>query len=86
MAGARSRASRRSIPTLAIEVAQCQRLVKGYGDTHERGWKSFGVLMSVVARAGTTLAPTTLAELREAALADERGLALNAALARHALA
>jgi indolepyruvate ferredoxin oxidoreductase beta subunit len=73
-------------PTLAIEVAQCQRLVKGYGDTHARGWQNFGVLMGVVARAGATLAPATLAELREAALADERGLALNAALARHALA
>ena len=28
-------------PALAVEVAQCQRLVKGYGDTHERGWRSF---------------------------------------------
>jgi indolepyruvate ferredoxin oxidoreductase beta subunit len=73
-------------PALAIEVAQCQRLVKGYGETHERGWRSFGLLMGVVERAAATLAPATLAELREAALADERGLALNAALARHALA
>ena len=24
-------------PALAVEVAQCQRLVKGYSDTHERG-------------------------------------------------
>jgi indolepyruvate ferredoxin oxidoreductase, beta subunit len=73
-------------PALAVEVAQCQRLVKGYGDTHARGWNSFGVLMGVVARGAAALAPATLAELREAALADERGLALNAALARHALA
>jgi len=73
-------------PALAIEVAQCQRLVKGYGDTHARGWSSFTTLMAVVARAGAGLAPATLAELRDAALADERGLALNAALARHALA
>ena len=42
--------------------------------------------MAVVARAGAALAPATLAELRDAALADERGAALNAALARHALA
>ena len=48
-------------PALAVEVAQCQRLVKGYSDTHERGWKSFGVLMDVVGRAGATLAPATLA-------------------------
>ena len=73
-------------PALAIEVAQCQRLVKGYGDTHARGWASFTTLMGVVARAGAALAPATLAELRDAALADERGLALNAALVRHALA
>jgi indolepyruvate ferredoxin oxidoreductase beta subunit len=73
-------------PALATAVAQCQRLVKGYGDTHERGWKSFGALMDVVDRAGATLAPATLAELREAALADEHGAGLQAALARHGLA
>jgi indolepyruvate ferredoxin oxidoreductase beta subunit len=78
-----------SDPALAVEVAQCQRLVKGYGDTHERGWRNFGVLMGVVGRAGSTggaLAPATLAELRDAALADEHGHGLAAALQRHALA
>jgi indolepyruvate ferredoxin oxidoreductase, beta subunit len=73
-------------PELAVEVAQCQRLVKGYGDTHERGVRHFDMLMAVVRRAGTTLAPATLRELREAALADELGTTLQAALARHALA
>ena len=73
-------------PELAVEVAQCQRLVKGYGDTHERGVRHFDMLMAVVRRAGTTLAPATLRELREAALADELGTTLHAALARHALA
>jgi indolepyruvate ferredoxin oxidoreductase beta subunit len=73
-------------PALAVEVAQCQRLVKGYGDTHERGWRNFAVLMGVVGRAGAALAPQTLAELRDAALADEHGLGLAAALKRHALA
>ena len=67
-------------------MAQCQRLVKGYGDTHERGVRHFDMLMAVVRRAGTTLAPATLRELREAALADELGTTLHAALARHALA
>ncbi len=28
-------------PYLAVELAECQTLVKGYGDTHERGWRSF---------------------------------------------
>ena len=73
-------------PALALEVAQCQRLVKGYGDTHARGWRNFGTLMAVVEKNADTLAPATLRSLRDAALADERGDALHAALVRHALA
>jgi indolepyruvate ferredoxin oxidoreductase beta subunit len=73
-------------PRLAVEVAQCQRLVKGYGDTHARGWRNFETLMAVVQRAGASLAPATLRELRDAALADEHGDELRATLARHALA
>ena len=73
-------------PELAVEVAQCQRLVKGYSDTHERGVRNFETVMAVVQKAGSTLAPATLRELREAALADEHGSALRASLARHALA
>ena len=67
-------------------MAQCQRLVKGYSDTHERGWRNFATLMGVVGRAGAALAPATLRELRDAALADEHGHGLAAALRRHALA
>ena len=67
-------------------MAQCQRLVKGYSDTHERGVRHFDMLMAVVHRAGATLAPATLRDLREAALADEHGNRLQAALAQHALA
>jgi indolepyruvate ferredoxin oxidoreductase beta subunit len=73
-------------PALAIEVAQCQRLVKGYSDTHERGLRNYDVLMAALQRAGGTLAPATLRELRDAALADENGGQLKAALSRHALA
>jgi indolepyruvate ferredoxin oxidoreductase, beta subunit len=73
-------------PQLAIEVAQCQRLVKGYSETHERGLRNYGILRAVVERAGVTLAPATLRELRESALADEHGEALRSALVRHALA
>jgi indolepyruvate ferredoxin oxidoreductase, beta subunit len=73
-------------PQLAVEVARCQRLVKGYSDTHERGMHNFERLMAAVRRAGATLAPATLADLREAALADEQGAKLEATLARHALA
>jgi indolepyruvate ferredoxin oxidoreductase beta subunit len=73
-------------PQLALEVAQCQRLVKGYSDTHERGLRNYETVMGALRRAGGRLAPATLRELREAALADERGDALRASLERHALA
>jgi indolepyruvate ferredoxin oxidoreductase beta subunit len=73
-------------PALAVELAQCQRLVKGYSDTHERGMRNYDTVMRAVERAGTALAPATLRELRDAALADEHGHKLQAALAQHALA
>jgi indolepyruvate ferredoxin oxidoreductase beta subunit len=72
-------------PELAVEVAQCQRLVKGYSDTHERGLRNYDTVMAALQRMGTTLAPATLRELRDAALADEHGTKLRAALAQHAL-
>jgi indolepyruvate ferredoxin oxidoreductase beta subunit len=70
-------------PALALEVARCQRLVKGYGDTHARGWSNFERLMQALDRlpAGV-LSATALHALRDAALADEGGAALAAALAR----
>ena len=73
-------------PALAVEVAQCQRLVKGYSDTHARGLANYEKVMAAVVRAGALLAPATLRELREAALADEHGKKLQATLVRHALA
>ena len=72
-------------PDLAVEVAQCQRLVKGYSDTHERGLRNYEALMAAVQRAGASLAPATLRDLRDAALADEHGNKLRAVLAQHAL-
>jgi indolepyruvate ferredoxin oxidoreductase beta subunit len=62
-----------SNPALATEIAQCQRVVKGYSDTHARGLRNFQVLMEIVERHGSQLAPINLRELREAALADEHG-------------
>lgn len=73
-------------PRLAVEVAQCQRLVKGYGDTHARGLRNFETVMAAVHRGGAALAPATVRELRDAALADEHGDQLRTLLARHALA
>jgi indolepyruvate ferredoxin oxidoreductase beta subunit len=62
---------------LAVELARAQRLVKGYGETHERGWKSFTALLSrLEALAGRSDGAAVLARLHEAALADEEGNAL----------
>jgi indolepyruvate ferredoxin oxidoreductase beta subunit len=66
---------------LALQVARCQRLVKGYGDTHARGWGNFQRLMPVVdGMLGEPGAAARLAALCDAALADETGLALTKAL------
>ena len=73
-------------PQLGTELAQCQRLVKGYGDTHERGLRNYEALVAAVERAGARVAPATVRELRDAALADERGDKLRAALEKNGLA
>jgi indolepyruvate ferredoxin oxidoreductase beta subunit len=71
---------------LALEIARCQNLVKGYGDTHERGLRNYATLRSAWQRGDVRLAAGQLADLRAAALADDSGHALQAALQRHALA
>ncbi|MDB5934512.1 MAG: putative indolepyruvate ferredoxin beta subunit oxidoreductase protein [Massilia sp.] len=59
---------------LALEVAESQRLVKGYGDTHVRGTRNFDTLMAALPalRKGGDGA-SRLRRLREAALADDSG-------------
>ena len=70
-------------PALALEIARCQKLVRGYGDTHARGWGNFQRLMQAVDRLPPgALSAAALRALRDAALADEDGDALAAALAR----
>jgi indolepyruvate ferredoxin oxidoreductase, beta subunit len=67
---------------LAVELAKAQRLVKGYGETHERGWKNFSTLMEKVDElAAMPDAAALLARLQAAALADEEGKALARELA-----
>ena len=57
---------------LAVEVAQCPRLVKGYGDTHERGTRNFlAVMRALPALSAAGNAALRVREMREAALADE---------------
>ncbi|WP_243450955.1 indolepyruvate oxidoreductase subunit beta family protein [Sphingosinicella sp. CPCC 101087] len=65
----------------ALELVECQRLIKGYGDTHERGLASYRTIVehwpALQARVD---AAASLRRLREAALADEDGRELSEAL------
>ncbi len=64
--------------SLALEIARCGRLVKGYGDTRERGLGSMRGILSCLGE----LAPAPaggVAALREAALADDEGRAFRQA-------
>jgi indolepyruvate ferredoxin oxidoreductase beta subunit len=66
---------------LALELAKLQRLIKGYGDTHERGLRNFSTIMSALPGfANEDDAAATLSSLAEAALADEEGQSLQAAI------
>jgi indolepyruvate ferredoxin oxidoreductase, beta subunit len=68
---------------LAIEVAAARNLVKGYGDTHERGRARFETLMGLLpALSQHPDGPAQLAALRKAANADDTGATLNAAIAK----
>lgn len=67
---------------LAVEVIRCRRLVKGYSDTHARGLSKFDkVLDGIALVAGRDDAADWARRLREAALQDEAGTALDGALA-----
>lgn len=62
---------------LAVELARAQRLIKGYGETHERGWRNFCALIAQLERlARRPDGAQVLARLQTAALADEEGEAL----------
>jgi indolepyruvate ferredoxin oxidoreductase beta subunit len=68
-------------PGLATEMARCQALVRGYGDTHDRGEGAFTrILQRAVDLVGAPDAAATVAGLREAALADEQGTRLGEVL------
>lgn len=67
---------------LAVEVIRCRRLVKGYSDTHSRGLGKYDrVIGAVTALIGREDSAACLQRLREAALADEDGEALDRELA-----
>ena len=73
---------------LGLEIARCGRLIKGYGATNERGKDNLLHLIDHLARPrpGGPDAPSrarAVAAARDAALADEGGKALDAALLTH---
>ncbi|MBZ5506594.1 MAG: indolepyruvate oxidoreductase subunit beta family protein [Acidobacteriia bacterium] len=68
---------------LALEVAECPRLVKGYGDTYLLGSRNFESLMRALPRLRQLDNPASrLKDLRHAALADDTGKKLEDALAK----
>jgi len=69
-------------PALALEVARAQRLVKGYGDTHARGWRNFQRILATLPRLEALPdGDARLGQLAGAALADDSGQALERMLA-----
>ncbi len=75
--------------TLAFEIADCARLIKGYGETHRRGKANFLVLVDALVDNPPTADPREQAKAirkaREAALADPEGKALGTALGKPVL-
>lgn len=66
---------------LACEVAEFPRVLRGYGETHARGRENFDAMMAALpGLTQRTDAQARLKKLREAALADESGQQLRAAL------
>ena len=67
---------------LALEIAECARLIKGYGDTHKRGTDNYRLIereVMVPALAGNMpprQAAEAIANARTAALLDPEGEAL----------
>jgi indolepyruvate ferredoxin oxidoreductase, beta subunit len=64
---------------VAVELVRCQRLIKGYGETFERGLGNYQRIVDRYRAGGLDAAG--IRRLREAALVDEDGVALGEALA-----
>jgi indolepyruvate ferredoxin oxidoreductase beta subunit len=66
---------------LAVEIIAARRLIKGYSDTHARGESKFDrVIGAVPLLSARSDGADWLRRLRDAALMDEAGIALNGAL------
>jgi indolepyruvate ferredoxin oxidoreductase beta subunit len=66
---------------VAVEIIAARRLVKGYSDTHARGQSKFDrVISAVPLLAARADGADWMRRLRDAALMDENGIALDGAL------
>jgi len=65
----------------AVEITKCQRLIKGYGDTHDRGWANYSsIIASLPAILSGNDPAKVISDLRNAALAEESGSQLSSQL------
>jgi indolepyruvate ferredoxin oxidoreductase beta subunit len=84
---ARVAAAAKLSPDLALEVAECARLIKGYGDTWKRGSSNYALIEGRViapvleGRIGVRAGIDAIASARIAALVDPEGEGLGRALA-----
>jgi indolepyruvate ferredoxin oxidoreductase, beta subunit len=73
-------------PGLAREVAECARLIKGYGETHRRGKANFLAIVDALVENPPTASPreqaAAIRKARDAALADPEGKQLGQALGK----
>jgi indolepyruvate ferredoxin oxidoreductase, beta subunit len=70
-------------PALGTEFAKLRNLVKGYGETYERGLTKYRAIHdAMIPRIGAVEAASELAALLAAAEQDEEGIALSAALGK----
>jgi indolepyruvate ferredoxin oxidoreductase beta subunit len=73
-------------PALAFEVAECARLIKGYGETHRRGRGNFLAIADALIEnpptADAAEQAKAIRKAREAALADPEGKALGTTLGK----
>jgi indolepyruvate ferredoxin oxidoreductase beta subunit len=78
-------AAARSVP-VAIQIAECATLLKGYGETHRRGKANFLAILDALVDNPPMTDPAAqakaIAKAREAALADPEGKALGSALGK----
>jgi indolepyruvate ferredoxin oxidoreductase beta subunit len=75
---------------LALEIALCGRLIKGYGETHKRGRGNFLRILDTLVEGGAVKDDRARIEAirkaRDAALADPEGRKLEQSLEAHGIA